>query len=109
MAIDLTEAAKQRVIALNTKEEAPERWLKLGIRGGGCSGFMYSMDFVEAPGDRDKQFEFDEDVRVCVDRKSYLFLNGITLDFEQSLMKTGFVFVNPSAKKSCSCGESFTL
>ena len=108
MAIELTDAAKQRVLALNTKNESPERWLKLGIRGGGCSGFMYSMDFVDEPGERDKRFEFD-DVRVCVDRKSYLFLNGITLDFEQTLMKTGFVFVNPHAKKSCSCGESFTL
>jgi len=108
MAIDLTEAARQRVIALNSKEQAPDRWLKLGIRGGGCSGFMYSMDFVDEPGERDKRFEFD-DVKVCVDRKSYLFLNGITLDFEQTLMKTGFVFVNPAAKKSCSCGESFAL
>jgi len=108
MAIDLTDAAKQRVSALNHKEDAPDRWLKLGIRGGGCSGFMYSMDFVEEPGERDKRFEFD-DVKVCVDRKSYLFLNGITLDFEQTLMKTGFVFVNPQAKKSCSCGESFAL
>ena len=108
MAIEITEAAKQRVIAINTKTETPEHWLKLGIRGGGCSGFLYSMDFVEEPGERDKRFEFDT-VRVCVDRKSYLFLNGITLDFEETLMKTGFVFINPQAKKSCSCGESFTL
>ena len=69
MAIDLTEAARQRVIALNSKEQAPDRWLKLGIRGGGCSGFMYSMDFVDEPGERDKRFEFD-DVKVCVDHVS---------------------------------------
>ena len=83
-------------------------WLRLGVRSGGCSGFSYFMDFVPEPEPTDKQFEFDG-LKVCVDRKSYLFLNGIEVDFEQTLVKNGFVFNNPGAKRSCSCGESFTV
>lgn len=104
MALTLTEAAKIRV---REKRATPEKWLRLGIRGGGCSGFMYAMDFVDAPQDKDRTFTF-EDVKVCVDIKSYLFLAQTTLDFEQTLMRTGFVFKNPDAAKTCSCGESFS-
>lgn len=109
MAIALTEAARHRVVQLNEKEQAPHRWLRVGVRGGGCSGFMYDMSFVDEPRETDRRFELDGGVRVCVDRKSYLFLNGVTIDFEQTLMKTGFTFINPAAQKSCSCGESFSV
>ncbi|TNE90755.1 MAG: iron-sulfur cluster assembly accessory protein [Deltaproteobacteria bacterium] len=104
MALTLTDAAITRV---REKRGTPDQWLKLGIRGGGCSGFMYAMDFVDEPADKDRKFEFD-DVKVCVDIKSYLFLAQTTLDFEQTLMRTGFVFKNPEAAKTCSCGESFS-
>ena len=68
------------------------------------------MDFVKIPEEKDKMFEFGEPpVTVAVDRKSYLFLNGTEIDFEQTMMKTGFMFNNPVAGRSCSCGESFTL
>jgi iron-sulfur cluster assembly protein len=83
-------------------------WMRLGIRSGGCSGLSYFVDWVGKPESTDKQFEFDG-LRVCIDRKSYLFLNGTEIDFEESLVKRGFVFHNPAAKRSCSCGESFTL
>lgn len=104
MALTLTDAAVTRV---REKRETDAKWLRLGIRGGGCSGFMYNMDFVDEPQPKDRKFEFD-DVRVCVDIKSYLFLAQSTLDFEQTLMRTGFIFRNPDAAKTCSCGESFS-
>lgn len=108
MAVELTEAAKHRVRHLITERDDGKHWLRLAVRGGGCSGLMYDLDWTENPTEGDKEFTF-EDVQVCVDRKSYLFLNGITLDFEDSLVRSGFVFRNPEAKRSCSCGESFTV
>ncbi len=106
MAIQFSAAAVGRGKELAAEKGHP--WLRLGIRGGGCSGLSYFMDFVDQPEDKDKQFEFDG-LKVCVDRKSYLYLVGTEIDFEQSLVKSGFVFHNPAAKRSCSCGESFTL
>lgn len=109
MPLTLTDRAIERVAEINAKEADASRWLRVGIRGGGCSGLMYFMDFVDSPTDRDEVFRFEKDVRVCVDRKSYLFLNGTEIDFERGLLKTGFVFNNPMATRSCSCGESFTV
>lgn len=106
MAIAFTEAAATRARALVTEKRAA--WMRLGIRSGGCSGLSYFVDYVQEPEDKDKQFEFDG-LKVCVDRKSYLFLNGTEIDFEETLIKRGFVFHNPAAKRSCSCGESFAL
>ncbi len=109
MAITLTEAAAKRVASVKTKRQTPDAWLRVGIRGGGCSGLSYFIDFVEAPEPKDKTFAFDGDVNVCIDRKSYLFLNGTEIDFESTLVKTGFIFHNPIASRSCSCGESFSI
>lgn len=108
MAVTLTEPAIARVRDLTSRRTDEARWLRLGVRGGGCSGFSYVMDFVPAPTPDDKVFEFG-DVRVCVDKKSYLFLNGIELDFKADLIREQFVFNNPIAKRSCSCGESFSV
>ena len=108
MPITLTASAQDRVRELVSTREKDETWLRLSISSGGCSGFSYNMDFVQAPEDGDKVFEFG-DVHVCVDRKSYLFVNGIELDFEADLIRQQFVFNNPLAKRSCSCGESFTV
>jgi iron-sulfur cluster assembly protein len=107
MAVTLTESAKSRARHL-AAERGANTWLRLAIRGGGCSGLMYEMDWVVDPTEGDKTFDIDG-VRVCIDKKSYLFLNGIELDYEDTLVKSGFVFHNPAAKRSCSCGESFTL
>lgn len=106
MALELTPAAQDRVRALLAQEGAS--WLRLGIRGGGCSGMSYFMDFVAEPKEKDKTFSFG-DVQVCVDRKSYLFLNGVKVDYQDDLIRTGFVFDNPAAKRSCSCGDSFAV
>lgn len=107
MAVELTEAARARVREL-LAEHPDMSWLRLGIRGGGCSGMSYVMDFVAGPTDKDKTFTAG-DIPVCVDKKSYLFLNGIVLDWQVDLIRRGFVFENPNAKKSCSCGESFSV
>lgn len=81
--------------------------LRLGVLGGGCSGLSYQFKFDPKPRATDKVFEFDG-VQVFVDPKSMVFLNGMTLDYKESLMQSGFAFENPNAKKSCGCGTSFT-
>lgn len=109
MAITISDAAANRVSTIKKKRQTPEAVLRVGVRGGGCSGLTYFMDLVDAPEPKDKVFHFDQGVTVAVDRKSYLFVNGSQLDFEQTFVKTGFVFKNPLADRSCSCGDSFTL
>ena len=109
MAVTMPSAALTRVNVIKRKRQTPDAVLRVGVRGGGCSGLSYFMDFVETPEDKDKIFEFDDGVILAVDRKSYLFLNGTEIDFQSGMMKTGFEFNNPIAGRSCSCGESFTL
>ncbi|MFL6465849.1 MAG: HesB/IscA family protein [Bryobacteraceae bacterium] len=81
--------------------------LRLGVLGGGCSGLSYQFKFAPEPRPGDHVFQF-EDVRVFVDPKSMLFLDGMTLDWQDSLIQSGFVFQNPHATKSCGCGTSFS-
>ena len=81
--------------------------LRLGVLGGGCSGLSYQFKFDAKPRPTDKVFEYDG-VQVYVDPKSMVFLDGMTLDYKESLMQSGFAFENPNAKKSCGCGTSFT-
>ena len=81
--------------------------LRLGVLGGGCSGLSYQFKFDTQPRPKDKVFDFDG-VHIFVDPKSILYLHGLTLDYKESLMQSGFVFENPNAKKSCGCGTSFT-
>ncbi len=111
MAIELTDRAVARVRELAMKRQTPDAFFRIGIRGGGCSGLSYFVDFAETPDPKDKVFEFggEAKVRVLIDRKSYLFLNGTQVDWKSELMKTGFEFHNPLAGKSCSCGESFSV
>ena len=109
MAITITEAAINRLEILKKKRQTPTAVLRIGVRGGGCSGLSYYMDLVDTPEVKDKIFAFDKGHQVAIDRKSYLFLNGTEIDFQKTMVKTGFVFNNPLASRSCSCGESFTL
>jgi iron-sulfur cluster assembly protein len=83
-----------------------EGGLRLGVLGGGCSGLSYQFKYDRAPRTSDKVFEYDG-VKVFVDPKSYLYLHGLILDYQESLLQSGFVFENPNAKKSCGCGTSF--
>jgi iron-sulfur cluster assembly protein len=81
--------------------------LRLGVLGGGCSGLSYQFKFSPQPRPTDHVFQF-EDVRVFVDPKSMVFLDGMTLDWKDALLQSGFVFNNPHASKSCGCGTSFS-
>jgi iron-sulfur cluster assembly protein len=80
---------------------------KMGVLGGGCSGLSYQFKFDTKPRSTDKVFDFDG-VQIFVDPKSILYLHGMTLDYKESLMQSGFVFENPNAKKNCGCGTSFS-
>ena len=81
--------------------------LRLGVLGGGCSGLSYQFKFDVKPRPTDQVLNF-EDVKVFIDPKSLVFLDGMTLDWKDSLIQSGFVFENPNAKKSCGCGTSFS-
>jgi len=81
--------------------------LRLGVLGGGCSGLSYQFKFDTKPRPTDNVFDFDG-VQIFVDPKSIRYLHGMTLDYKETLMQSGFVFENPNAKKSCGCGTSFS-
>ena len=89
------------------KREGVQGGLRLGVLGGGCSGLSYQFKFDAKPRATDKVMQFD-DVSVFIDPKSLVFLDGMTLDWKDSLIHSGFVFENPHAKKSCGCGTSFS-
>jgi len=107
--IEVTDAAVERIRSAMAKEGiSPEQGgLRLGVQGGGCSGLSYNIRFDTQPRERDRIFEFGG-VRVFVDPKSFIYLHGMTLDWENTLVHQGFVFVNPNAQKSCGCGSSFS-
>lgn len=105
--ITLTDRAIAEVKRLAAARGVPGALLRMGVRGGGCSGFAYFLDFDTEAGPHDRVFEA-EGVRVAVDPKSYLYLNGTTLDFVASGLQAGFVFHNPNARATCGCGSSFT-
>ncbi|HZH02234.1 MAG TPA: iron-sulfur cluster assembly accessory protein [Myxococcaceae bacterium] len=104
----LSESAVKRLQLLLTERQTPEAGLRVAVRGGGCSGLAYIMEWTEKPREKDKLFERDG-VRVFVDPKSYLYLLGSELTYEEGLMASGFKLVNPNAKTACGCGESFTI
>jgi iron-sulfur cluster assembly protein len=107
--LKLTERAIKRIRVAMAKEgvSPTEGGLRLGVMGGGCSGLSYSIKFDTQPRERDRIYEFDG-VRVFVDPKSFLYLHGMTLDYEETLMRQGFNFINPNSSHSCGCGSSFS-
>lgn len=107
--IQVTPKALKRIRAAMEKEgiSPSEGGLRLGVMGGGCSGLSYSIKFDTQPRERDRVYEFDG-VRVFVDPKSFLYLHGMTLDYEETLMRQGFNFINPHSTRSCGCGSSFS-
>lgn len=114
LGIVITQAAVDAVRAQIAKRNTPGTALRVGIRGGGCSGFSYVIEFHDGePRPRDIVYDLKattgEDVRIIVDKKSLLYLNGATFDWEKTLMRQGFKFVNPNEKSSCGCGTSFTV
>jgi iron-sulfur cluster assembly protein len=107
--VQVTERALERIRAAMEKEGvSPEQaGMRLGVQGGGCSGLSYNIRFDTQPRERDRVFTFNG-VRLFVDPKSFIYLGGMILDYENSLIKQGFNFVNPNASRSCGCGSSFS-
>jgi len=110
--IKLTDAAAKEVKSIISKqlegEDSGEFYLRVGVKGGGCSGFNYSMDLVDTKTEDDETFEH-HGVTVIVDPKSNLYLAGTEIDFRDELMGRGFVFNNPNATSRCGCGSSFSV
>ena len=107
--IQITERAAKEVRRIFEEQNLPESTvLRVGVKGGGCSGFSYTLGFDDKVADTDQISEIDG-IRVACDPKSFLYLNNTEVDFEESLMGRGFRFVNPNASKTCGCGESFSV
>jgi iron-sulfur cluster assembly protein len=108
MAVAVTDKAVAEIKKASTSRAVAPKGLRVGIRGGGCTGFTYLFEWADAePRPEDKVLAFEDGaVRVFVDPKSYLFLDGSTLDYANTLMARGFKWVNPNAKGTCGCGES---
>jgi iron-sulfur cluster assembly protein len=107
MALALTEKANKQVKKLLEDQNLHGVFLRMGVKGGGCSGLSYSLEFDSELGPHDKKFDVDG-VQIVCDAKSYLYLNGVTLDYVTEGLQGGFTFINPQAKSSCGCGTSFS-
>lgn len=106
--ITLSEKAVNEVKRLITEQKLPEdTGLRMGVRGGGCSGLSYALNFDTEQKESDRVFNF-EGVKVLIDSKSFLYLAGTTLDYTDGLNGSGFTFDNPNATQSCGCGSSFS-
>ncbi|QCX01763.1 iron-sulfur cluster assembly accessory protein [Aggregatimonas sangjinii] len=108
--IQVSETAKKKVIDLMSEGgfDATSDYVRVGVKSGGCSGLSYELDFDKEMRETDKVFE-DNDVRIIVDKKSFLYLVGTVLEYSGGLNGKGFVFNNPNAQRTCGCGESFSL
>ena len=108
--IQVSETAKKRVVNLMTEEgyDAAKDYVRVGVKSGGCSGLSYELKFDDKIDETDKVFE-DNNVRILVDKKSFLYLVGTVLEYSGGLNGKGFVFNNPNAQRTCGCGESFSL
>jgi iron-sulfur cluster assembly protein len=110
MPITLSESAAREIKTIIKQQELPESATKLrvGVKGGGCSGFSYMLDLTEEPkAEADEEMD-SNGIKILCDMKSYLYLNGTEIDFKDEVMGRGFVFKNPNATSSCGCGSSFT-
>ncbi len=109
MGIQITETAAKRIRLLMDKQGMTEGGLRVGVKGGGCSGLSYVFSWEKEARPGDEVFEGPEGAKIYVDKKSLLFLKGTVLDYDTSLMSKGFVLSNPNAKASCGCGSSFSV
>lgn len=109
MSVELTQTAVKEIrsICQQQKLEMEKVYLKVGVKGGGCSGFSYILDLTENKNENDEEFEANG-IRVICDPKSLLYLDGTQIDFKEELMQRGFVFKNPNATSTCGCGSSFS-
>lgn len=111
MDIEITERALEKVRSLMDEQGyTTEKWfLRVGVKGGGCSGLTYKMDFDDTLKPGDGEFKTGTDLKIVVDNKSFLYLFGTILDYTDGLNGKGFHFNNPNASRTCGCGESFSL
>ena len=110
MPITLTETAANEIKSIVKDQNLPadQTRLRVGVKGGGCSGFSYMLDLTEEPkGEMDEEIE-SQGVKILCDMKSYLYLTGVEIDFKDEVMGRGFVFKNPNATSTCGCGSSFS-
>jgi iron-sulfur cluster assembly protein len=105
-AVHLTPRAAQKMLAILSDQGTPGYGVRIGVRGGGCTGLSYVIEPCQAPDSRDKVFEV-QGVKLFVDPKSFIYVRGMEIDFKP--LGTGFTFTNPNAKKACGCGESFSV
>lgn len=108
--IKVSDTAKSRISQLMSEEgfNVAKDFVRVGVKSGGCSGLSYELTFDKALGETDKLFE-DNPVKIVIDKKSFLYLVGTTLEYSGGLNGKGFVFNNPNANRTCGCGESFSL
>ena len=108
--IKVSDIAKKKVVELMKDDgfNAEVDFVRVGVKSGGCSGLSYELNFDKSNKEEDKVFE-DNGVKIIVDKKSFLYLVGTTLEYSGGLNGTGFVFNNPNATRTCGCGESFSL
>ena len=106
--INISNSAKDRLLFLLNKDTTSNQFVRVGVESGGCSGLSYKLDFDNTKKDDDELIE-DNGIKLLVNKKSYLYLVGTTLEFSDGLNGKGFVFNNPNANRTCGCGESFSL
>lgn len=107
--IKVSNRAKEKIHHLLSEDgRSLESFVRVGVKGGGCSGLMYDLDFDSQLKDEDKLIE-DNDIKIVVDKKSMLYLVGTELDYSGGLNGKGFSFINPNASRTCGCGESFSI
>lgn len=106
--IKVTDSAKEQAVKLMSEQQLDNAFIRVGVKGGGCSGLTYVMDFDSELKDDDKVFE-DKGIKIVVDKKSFLYLVGTELNYTGGLNGKGFEFVNPNANRTCGCGESFSI
>jgi iron-sulfur cluster assembly accessory protein len=107
-AVTLTPTAASKVKEIMAQQNPVPSGLRIGVVGGGCSGFSYSMSFENAPGVMDKVYNF-HDLKVYVDATSAMYLNGCVVDYVETIEAAGFKFENPNVKSTCGCGSSFNV
>ena len=105
--IEITDTAAQKIQSLMAKQGIDEGGLRVGVKGGGCSGLSYTFAWERQPRLGDEVYEGSDGAKIFVDRKSLIYLDGTVLDYDTSLLGKGFVFNNPNAKTTCGCGSSF--
>jgi iron-sulfur cluster assembly protein len=106
--INISDSARDRLLHLLDNDTAKKQFVRVGVESGGCSGLSYKLDFDNAKNEEDELIE-DNKIKLLINKKSFLYLVGTTLEFSDGLNGKGFVFNNPNASRTCGCGESFSL